>query len=61
MSYIANVDFSHPTAPTCSTTIGFVADYITKHLLVMTKLYGGPWFVLFTVSGKNCSKYTFFT
>ena len=46
MSYIANVDFSNPTAPTCSTTIGFVADY-TKHLLVMTKLYGGPWFVLF--------------
>ena len=47
MSYIANVDFSHPTAPTCSTTIGFVADYITKHLFVMTKLYGGPWFDLF--------------
>ena len=33
--------FLIPTAPTCSTTICFVADYITKHLFVMTKLYGG--------------------
>lgn len=41
------------TAPTCSTTIYFVADYITKHIFVMTKLYGG---IMVRFSLPYCAK-----